>query len=152
MRRDKTLKVRDCFIAPLVVLALTAPGWSQAEVCADLHAAKKTTYGFRASELTEEQRQHKSNEMDSFWDLVKEKGGAGITCLKDMLLAETEDGFFVFDGSSLLLALDPSQESVATASQALRYASLAEEDAAGYLKLVLQLSRRGADIGPLAEK
>jgi len=146
------MKAERCLIVCFFVLAFPAATWGQAEICAELQAAKKATYGFRPSELAKEQQQQKSTEMDSFWNLVKEKGQPGVTCLRGMLLAEKEDGFFVFDGSSLLLSLDQSDDSLAAASQALRYANLKEVESAAYIKLALHLSRRGVDIGPLADK
>jgi len=134
----------------LTALPASIPGEDQK--CADLRAAKQETYGFRPSQMSAQGRRSAGANMDRFWGLVKSEGAQGVSCLRDMLLAEQKDGFFVFDGSVLLISLDKSQPSLDAVSKALPLADMKEIDPPGYIRLLLQLSRMNVDIGPLAEK
>jgi hypothetical protein len=120
--------------------------------CSAIQIAKQTTYGFRPTQLDEEGRKKKSAQMDEFWNLVKGQGNNGVTCLQDLLATEKGDGFFLFDGSSLLYTLDHSEASTRVILAALDRADLDEIDLGGYLQLLLQLSKSGIDIGPLAAR
>jgi hypothetical protein len=135
-------------------LALVAPACLQAQSapCAKLQTAKAAAYGFEPSRLSDQQRKDKSREMDEFWNTARSMGQPGVTCLQHMLTSERSDAFFLFDASSLLLLLDTSPASLEAASGALLHTDLKDVDTAGYLRVILGLSQKGADIGPLAEK
>ncbi len=120
--------------------------------CEALETAKKQTYGFRPSSLDKAQREQKSRGMDEFWKLAKQLGPGGVKCLGSMLKEEKEDGFFLFDGAALLYSLDQSEGSTAAVQDAVLRSSFADVEPAGYIRLVLNLSHHGADVGPLAMK
>lgn len=135
----------------IVVLGLTAVcGFAQDPSCAEVTAAKTKTYGFRPTELDQKTRAAKSKAMDAFWSLVKAKGSAGTVCLKQLISGETKDPFFLFDGAALVLSLDHSDAAQAIVIGAVQRTDMHEVDPAGFLRLTLQLSSLGADIGPLA--
>jgi hypothetical protein len=125
---------------------------AQEQGCAELQALKKTTYGFHAGKLTQQQQTTKQNQMDRFWKLAESQGERGVACLRAMLKSESSDTFFLFDGASLLLRLDASQPSLAAVSDAAERTDLGEINPAGYVELVLELAQHGVDTGPLAEK
>ena len=138
-------------IACAFLLVWPALVWGQkADSCAEINAAKVKTYGLQPSQLTDKQRQVKSVQMDAFWRLVGEDKATGMPCLEHLLKAEKHDGFFLFDGASLLYSLDPSQESMSIVVDSLKRADMAEIEPAGYLRLLLKMSNAGVDIGPLA--
>lgn len=120
--------------------------------CEGLENAKKRTYGFRPTLLEKAQREKKASEMDEFWKLAKQQGPAGVKCLTNMLKQEKEDTYFLFDGSALLYSLDQSEASAAVVRDAVLRSSLHEVEPAGYIRLVLNLSHHGIDVGPLAVK
>ncbi len=120
--------------------------------CAAINAAKAKTYGFLPSKLTTKERQAKSVQMDSFWHLAGADKTTGAQCLRGLLNAEKQDGFFLFDGASLLYSLDQSPESAKVVVASLERADMAEFEPSGYLRLLLRMSNDGVDIGPLAAR
>jgi len=120
--------------------------------CESLQNAKKRTYGFHPRQLEKAQRAEKSSQMDDFWKLAKQLQPTSVKCLADMLSEEKDDGFFLFDGAALLYSLDQSETSTAAVRDAALRSDLNELDAAGYIRLVLNLSSHGVDVGPLAIK
>ncbi len=138
-------------LSPLV-LALCQITLSIGPPCSGLESAKKRTYGFRPSQLTKEERTIKSAQMDEFWKFAKQLGPTGVNCLTDMLKEEKDDAYFLFDGAALLYSLDKSEASTAVVRDAAARASLAEVEPSGYIRLVLDLSHHGVDVGPLAVK
>jgi hypothetical protein len=137
-----------------MVVFLGAPAriCGQSSACANLLAAKAATYGFAPSRLSDAERKVKAKQMDQFWETAKKLGPPAIPCLQRMLGSDRNDPFFFFDGSSLLLSLDSSPASLKAISTAVAGTDLKDVDPAGYIRLLLQLSRRDVDIGPLAEK
>lgn len=136
----------------VAVLALPFALLAQGEPCQDLQKAKQEIYGFRPSELAKEHRKAKSGELDAFWDVVKAKGPDGVGCLRQMILEEDDDAFFLFDAASLLYELDNSDASLPAVLHALTNTSLDEVDPGAYVRFSLLLSRRGVDIGRLAAR
>lgn len=120
--------------------------------CDKLNSLRSSTYNFHPAKLSSAERNTKSREMDSFWTAVKEAGPRGIPCLKQMLDDTQNDPYFVFDGSSLLLSLAQDHDSFLLVQRVLPKTSLDDVDIASYVRLVLHLSIKGADIGPLAHK
>ncbi len=120
--------------------------------CAAIDAAKAKTYGFHPSRLTTKQRQAKAVQMDAFWRLAGEDKPAAAACLRPLLTAEKQDGYFLFDGASLLYSIDSSEASTQVVVASLERADMAEIEPAGYLRMLLRLSNAGVDIGPLAAR
>jgi hypothetical protein len=139
-------------LAVLGVFCAPARTFGQSSVCAKLQAAKTATYGFAPSRLSDAERKVKAKQMDQFWETTRTLGLSAIPCLQQMLGSDRNDPFFLFDGSSLLLSLDSSPVSLKVISTAVAGTDLKDVDPAGYIRLLLQLSRRDVDIGPLAEK
>jgi len=138
----------------LVVLSLIV-GFSPSSVaaaCDDLEAAKRATYGFRPSRLTQDAREAKIPILDAFWARVKARGSGGATCLRAMITADSSDGYFALNAASLLASLDQSPTSLAVVELGLARTDLDEVDVAQYVRLVLGLIHAGRDIEKLAEK
>lgn len=117
-----------------------------------MNRAKARVYGFQPSRLSDKERQTKSQEMDAFWRLATQGKPASAECLRQQLSAEKRDGFFLFDGASLLYSLDQSEASAKLVTASLERADMAEIEPSGYLRLLLEMSSGGADIGPLARR
>ena len=127
--------------------------WGQkTDPCAEMSRAKARVYGFQPSRLSDKERQTKSQEMDAFWRLAAQQKPASAECLRQLLSAEKRDGFFLFDGASLLYSLDQSETSAKLVTASLERADMAEIEPSGYLRLLLEMSSGGADIGPLARR
>lgn len=119
--------------------------------CVELQKDKSTIYGFHPSQISQKEREAKSAQMDRFWESVKSQRQPGIDCLKQLIVAEQQDGYFVFDAASLLLSLDTSTTSLEVASSGIAKADLKDLDSSSYIRTTLFLFHRGIDITSLVE-
>ncbi|MCC6141293.1 MAG: hypothetical protein IT389_11860 [Nitrospira sp.] len=119
--------------------------------CAQIQQEKSRIYGFHPSRISKEEQKSRSNQMDQFWSSVKSQGQSGRECLKQLILAEQQDGFFVFDGTSLLMDMDQSPASLEVALAGLSKTNLKDIDSSGYIRMALFLFHKGLEITPLAE-
>jgi hypothetical protein len=117
--------------------------------CVELQKDKSTIYGFHPSQISQKEREAKSAQMDRFWESVKSQKQPDIDCLKQLIVAEQQDGFFVFDAVSLLLSLDTSSASLEVATSGIAKADLKDLDSSAYIRTTLFLLHRGMDITPL---
>ncbi len=113
---------------------------------------KTRTYGFHPIDLNDAQQTAKSAEMDRFWEATKKRGPDGVQCLRQMIVAEKTDSFFLFDASELLYSLDESPESISAIAQGFPEWDLKDVQIPEYIRTALRLSRDGVDISPLASK
>ncbi|HEX8634067.1 MAG TPA: hypothetical protein VF703_07940 [Pyrinomonadaceae bacterium] len=115
----------------------------QRPACADFQRDVKTTYNFKPALLeTEAESVAKSAAMDRFWNAVKAKPNELLPCLRAALADPQSDPWFRFDGSNLLVSVDPSPAS--KAEQVRQYTAVDLGD----LNLevwVSTLARRGAE-------
>ena len=80
--------------------------------CAEFSQLVKSTYNFRPALLANEsEREKKSAAMDKVWETVKARKTELVPCLRTALTAADADRWFLFDGSNLLVSIDPSEDS-----------------------------------------
>jgi hypothetical protein len=91
-----------------VTLHSTACGQSKRSSCSDLTQLIKTTYNFRPASLSDAEREKKSAAMTSLWKTVEANQNELLPCLRQALEDPNADQWFRFDGSNLLVSLDPS--------------------------------------------
>ena len=119
--------------------------------CAQIQKEKVSIYRFHPSAITKEEQKAKSDQMDQFWKAVKSQGRSGQECLKQLIAEEQVDGFFLFDGASLLLSLDQSPASLEVAQAALSKTDLKDIDSSGYIRMTMFLFQKGFEITPIVE-
>src|SRR5262245_27436631 len=138
----------------LAIALLSIPAGSlvraQTPKCAALADAKRSTYGFRPSQLSDAERGPKTIAIDRFWDLAKAAGVDGLACIRAMVAQEKTDKYFLFDAASLLATFDNSGASDAAIVDALSRTDLDDVDPPGFIDVALRVSRRYPDIGPAA--
>lgn len=120
--------------------------------CESIRVAKSKVYGYHIAQLTEEQIDAKSKELDAFWKQVQNAGPDGVSCIRDLLAEEKTDHVFQFDAASMLFPADRSPETLTLIRDSLRQVDFQESDPANYLTLAMDLQQAGADAGPLAAK
>jgi len=120
--------------------------------CDAIRATKARVYGYRLTQMSEEQIEAKSKELDAFWKHVQATGPDGVTCIRGLLAEEKTDHIFQFDAAQMLFAADKSPETLKLIRDALAQADFMESDPASYLELGLELSQAGVDVSPLAAK
>jgi len=136
-------------LAFLLMLPLAVPAQ---DACTPIREAKERTYGFRPTELDDKGREAKSTQMDTFWELVKQQKESGAHCLVGLLQEEQQDGFFLFDGASLLFNLDPADKHWPVIVASLERADLTQVDRAGYVNFLVRLGKAGVDTGGPARR
>lgn len=136
MRR--LLILTTCFYALGQILT-----FGQQPACAEFQRDMKATYDFKPALLkTEAESDTKSAAMDRFWNAVKAKPAELLPCLRAALADPQSDPWFRFDGSNLLVSLDPSPAS--KAEQVRQYTTVDLSDV-NLEVWVSTLARRGAE-------
>ena len=99
----------------VLILTISSPSLLYGQVgnsCAELNQTIKATYNFRPALLANQsERDSKSAAMDKVWNIVKASPGELLPCLRQELDDPQANAWFRFDGSNLLVSLDPSAAS-----------------------------------------
>lgn len=100
-------------LALLLGLSLLFPLASHAQdaACQQFDALVERTYNFDEARLTDDQKRAKEGELDRFWTRIRAEKAKFLPCLRDKVADSKANTFFRFDGSNLLVTLDPSVES-----------------------------------------
>jgi len=114
--------------------------------CADFAALVKATYNFKPSRLSDSERNSKSVAMDRFWDAVKAKQKELLPCLRTALASPDADPWFRFDGSNLLVSLDPSPESKAIQIRNCTTVDLDDVDLQIWVSILAARGSEGFDV------
>ena len=139
-------------MASLLILLAACSVRGQAVQCGDLQRLIKETYNFKPARLSEAEQTTKSNAMDRVWDDVKNNRAALLPCLRAALADPNADGFFRFDGSSLLVSLDPSRQSKMILIRAHALVDLDDVDLRVWVKRLASLGVEGFDVSEAADK
>lgn len=121
--------------------------------CEEFSRMLKATYNFKPSLLKDDdERSEKSAAMDRFWETVKSRQKEMLPCLRAALEDPKSDSWFGFDGSALLVYLDPSRESKSL--QVRRHASvdLDDVDLQVWVTTLAHLGAEGFDISEPAAR
>jgi hypothetical protein len=94
--------------------------------CGSFQQTIRNTYNFKPALLSDAQRTAKSEKLDGFWASVRQSRATLLPCLRQALENDKSGGFFVIDGSMLLVDADPSR-----ASKALQVRKFIEADLDG---------------------
>lgn len=92
-----------------------------------------------------------SEELMPFREAVMDEGIDGILCLRHMLLADRIHPVFLFEGSMLLLEIDNTSMSKATIVEAMARARPDKSSLVLFLKLAIELGRKGVDTSEFGE-
>ncbi|HEX8177802.1 MAG TPA: hypothetical protein VF543_22125 [Pyrinomonadaceae bacterium] len=125
----------------IIVFPVTAASQSK-ESCVSFQALIKATYNFKPSKLSDAERDAKVKAMDVVWGVAKANPKELLPCLRAALENPNADQWFRFDGSNLLVSLDPSPESKALQIRSYTYVDL---DDVNLQIWVETLARRGAE-------
>lgn len=149
-RKGKTFQ-RASTASLMIVLAASCVR-SQAIQCEELRRLIRETYNFKPAQLSEVQQTTKSKAMDRVWDAVKDNRKELLPCLRAALADPNADTFFLFDGSNLLLSLDPSRESKLTLIHSYAVVDLQDVDLRIWTTSLTRLGVEGFDVSEPADK
>jgi hypothetical protein len=132
----------------LFALGLTAtlPCALAKDPCAEFGDLVHSTYSFKPSKLSQAERASKSEAMDKVWSTVEANPKAVLPCLRAELSDPKADHWFRFDGSSLLVKLDPSAASKAIQVRAFLDVDLADASLRTWIETLSQRAAEGADV------
>lgn len=139
-------------VVSLTILLAACSIGSQTAQCGDLQRLIKETYNFKPARLSESEKTAKSNAMDRVWDEVKNHRTELLPCLRTALADPNADAYFGFDGSNLLLSLDPSRESKITLVHAYALVDLNDVDLRVWVTRLTGLGVEGFDVSEAADR
>jgi hypothetical protein len=129
------------------VNAFAAVLYAQNEAdCVTVNELIQATYNFKPSRLTDADRASKSSAMDRFWNTLQENPQQSVPCLKKALAQPNADRWFRFDGSTLLVEMDPSTESKAIQVRGYTEADLEDIDLRTWVSLLARRAVEGFDV------
>ena len=152
IRGSKRRPARMVGIASLIILLTACAIRSQTVQCGELQRAIKETYDFKPAKLSDRERTAKAKAMDRVWDEVTANRSALLPCFRAALADPNADAFFGFDGSNLLLTLDPSAESKKTLVRAFALVDLGDVDLRVWLMTLVSLGVEGFDVSAPADQ
>lgn len=136
----------------LATLSQTPTGAPVASACADFNKQLGETYGFRPSQLDAPGRVRKTKQMDGVWSAVHKSPAMLGPCLESALREPTQDSWFLFDGSQLLVSVDPSRRTKLILLDALSRVSLDDADPRTWVELAASLGVDNFDTTGLGKR
>ncbi|MEA2700271.1 MAG: hypothetical protein QOI66_4542, partial [Myxococcales bacterium] len=122
----------------------TAP--ASASECQVLDAQIRATYTFKPSLLTPADQDAKAALMDDLWKQVQGDPIRLAPCLRRALGDPGADPFFLFDGSALLVAVDPGIESKALQTRLWTHTALEDVELRLWVQILAQRAYEGFDV------
>jgi hypothetical protein len=135
------------------VLCAAAPAHAARRACEEFARDVKATYNFKPSRLKDEaESDARSAAMDRFWAKVKADQKNLLPCLRAALKDPESDPWFRFDGSNLLVSLDPSPASKAEQLRQYTAVDLAEVNFEFWVPTLARLGAEGFDVSEAGER
>lgn len=148
----KTIMRLLCGLVLLLTFSFAVFGQAK-NPCADFDQTIKTTYNFRPSLLASDSaRDKRSASMDKVWEAVKANKDALLPCLRQNLEAANADRWFLFDGSNLLVTLDPSEASKKLQIKNYALANLEDVDLRVWVTTLVRRGLEGFDVSAPGER
>jgi hypothetical protein len=139
--------MKRIFVIMALVIAFQSFVLGQAKIsCANFQELIKTTYNFKPSQLSDSERDAKSAAMDRIWNSVKANPKELLPCLGAALEDPKANSFFSFDGSNLLVELDPSPQSKTIQVHSYTSADLDDVDLRTWVTTLAQRGAEGFDV------
>jgi hypothetical protein len=132
-------------IALLLILCSTTAVYSE-DQCAEFQAMVRSTYNFKPSKLNKAEKEIKSKAMDDVWSAVEAKPKELLPCLRAALEDPKADSWFRFDGSSLLVKLDPSSASKSIQVRSFLDVDLDDADLRTWVQTLSRRATEGFDV------
>lgn len=137
--------------AMILLCSCATPAQQKNAVCAGFQEMVEEAYNFKPSKLTEAERQAKSAAMDKVWSKAKENREELLPCLRDLIEARTQDPFFRFDASNLLIQIDQSAEAKKTLIKTYAEVDLADVSLRYWMPYIAVLGYEGFDTSAAGE-
>ncbi|MCA1620285.1 MAG: hypothetical protein LC795_13455 [Acidobacteria bacterium] len=140
-------------LATAVLCAAAAPAHAARRACEEFARDVKATYNFKPSRIKNEaESDARSAAMDRFWEKVKADRKNLLPCLRAALKDPESDPWFRFDGSNLLVSLDPSPASKAEQLRQYTAVDLGEVNLQVWVPTLARLGAEGFDVSAAGER
>jgi hypothetical protein len=144
---------RHLLIALPLLLAFQVSARAETQnSCDEFQRLVKATYNFKPSSLTATEQTAKSEAMDRFWEAAKKNTPETLPCLRQSLADPNADAWFRFDGSNLLVSLDPSRDSKLTLIRNYTAANLDDVNLRAWVSTLAALGAEGFDVSEAATR
>lgn len=131
----------------LLIASTLVPSWGQNQnSCTNLKNLINRVYNFKPSKLSPAEQKTKSAEMDKVWDAVRANPTELLPCLRAAIGEPQADPWFRFDGSRLLVEIDPSPTSKATQVKNWMSADLDDVDLRSWVETLTYRGTEGFDV------
>ncbi len=95
-----------------LILILPVAARAQDADCQQFDALVARVYDFDEAKMSDAQKNEKERDLDRFWKRVKADKAKFLPCLRLKIADPKANAFLRFDGSNLLVSLDPSPDSM----------------------------------------
>jgi hypothetical protein len=143
------IPLRGVFI---LILFIISPAALLADSQNEFHQKVAALYNFSPCTLDEEQKRAKGPQLDAFWNYVKENPKLRLPFLREELRTMKSNGFFLYDGSSLLMKLSKERSDLDLAVQSLARVDLCGIDLSDYFIKTYLLAIQGIDVWPMMKR
>jgi hypothetical protein len=116
----------------------------------NFHAEILKTYDFQPHTLSQKEIEAKSNDLDQFWNKVKNRKEQYLPLLRAELQAPSNPSFFYYDCSKLLLSLSENIDDRKIALKAIPKVDLLDVQHDDYLSTIHMLARNELDTSDAA--
>lgn len=144
------MRTRTILLFATVSSLLSSVCFAQIDSCDSFAAMVKRVYDFKPSKLTPAQREAKAPEMDRVWNAVVVNPSKLTPCLRTALEDQNADAWFRFDGSSLLVEVDPSPSSKLLQVRNYSKVDLDDVDLSVWVSTLAHRGAEGFDISEAA--
>jgi hypothetical protein len=121
--------------------------------CREFSQRIRTTYNFRPALLKNQaESEMKSAAMDKIWESTKANPRELVPCLRQALEDPSADAWFRFDGSNLLVSLDPSDASKKLQIKSFAANNLDDVDLRVWVRTLTRLGLEGFDVSEPGER
>ncbi len=154
MKPAKILAISSVLLTIAFFSALSAFVYSQdKDSCSEFRQEIQTTYNFRPALLKNQaERDRKSAAMDKIWETAKGNPRELVPCLRQALEDSGADAWFRFDGSNLLVSLDPSEASKKLQIKSFAAGKLDDVDLRLWVTTLSRLGLEGFDVSEPGER
>ncbi len=148
------LAISSVLLSIAFFIALSPFVYSQDnDSCREFRQRIRTTYNFRPALLKNQaESDMKSAAMDKIWESTKASPKELVPCLRQALEDPSADAWFRFDGSNLLVSLDPSDASKTLQIKSFAANNLDDVDLRVWVTTLTRLGLEGFDVSEPGER
>ena len=140
-----------CLLAGVLLVSPRVPRQA-ADPCAEFNALVAKTYTFKSLREPGLDPAQLEKDVDQFWNTVKSQKQQYLPCLRKAVEDPKSNPFFRYDGSNLLMEIDPSPASKSLQAAVFMASDMDMMSARRWVTVLSYRGYDGIDISPAAER